>query len=69
MFVVYEIKDLGLVDVAGVGPGMEDAVRVHRKVLAVALGDALFIMPSHGLDAFGGIAREPGLLLFIQNMP
>ena len=69
LLVADEVKNLGFVDVAGVSPGVEDAVGVHREVLAVALGDALFIAPADGLDAPGGIRREPGFLLLIQALP
>ena len=61
MFVADEVKDLGFVDVAGVSPGVEDAVGVHRKVLAVALGDALFIAPADGRNTPGGIRQRARL--------
>jgi hypothetical protein len=48
---------------------MEDAVGVHRKVLAVAQGDALFITTADGGNTPGGIGREPGFLLLIQALP
>jgi hypothetical protein len=66
LFVADEIKNLGFVDIAGVGPGVEDAVGVHREVLAVAKSDALFIAPADGANTLGGIRREPGFLLLIQ---
>jgi hypothetical protein len=69
LFVADEVKNLGLVDVTGVSPGVENAVGVHREVLAVALGDALFIAPADGLGTLGGIRREPGFLLLIQELP
>jgi hypothetical protein len=67
MLMVYEVKDLGLVDIPGVSPGVEDAVRVHREVLAVALIDPLFITPAAGLDTSGRIRRE-ALLLPVQTV-
>jgi hypothetical protein len=36
MIVFYKIKDLGFVDVAGIGQRMEDPVRVNREILAVS---------------------------------
>ena len=69
LFVADEVKNLGFVDVAGVSPGVEDAVRVHREVLAVAFGNALFIAPADSLHTLGGIGREPGFLLLIQALP
>ena len=41
VLVLDEVEDLGLVDVAGVSPGMEDAVGVYGKILAVAFFNAL----------------------------
>ena len=69
VLVVDQVKDLGLVDVAGVGPGVEDAVGVHREILAVAPGNALLIAPADGLGGPGGVGREPGLLLPVQKLP
>jgi len=69
MLMIDEVKNLGLVDVPGVGPGMENAVRVHREVLAMALGDALLVTPPHRLGAAGGIRRELALLLPVQSIP
>ena len=68
VLVVDEVKDLGLVDVAGVGPGVEDAVGVHREILAVAPGNGLFEAPAAGLGGPGGVRREPALLLPVQNL-
>ena len=69
MFVFDEVKDLGFVDVAGIGLGVEDAVGVHGKILAVTLGDPLFKAPPHGRHTPAGIRREPGFLLLIQDLP
>jgi hypothetical protein len=69
MFVVDEVKDLGFIDIAGVGLGVEDAVGVHSKVLAVALIDALFKAPAPGRDTAAGIRRQPAFLLLIQDLP
>ena len=66
MLVFNEIKDLGLVDVAGVGPGMENAVGVHRKVLAVAFLDALLKVTPNSLGAPGGIGGEADFLLPVE---
>jgi len=66
VFVFYEIEHLGLVDVAGIGPGMEDAVGVHRKVLAVAFPDTLFETAPNGLGAPGGIGGEAGFFLPLE---
>jgi hypothetical protein len=68
MLMVDEIKDLGLVNVTGIGPGVEDAVRVHREVLAVAFPDALLKAAADGLGATGGIRRETGLFLPVQML-
>jgi len=69
MLVVHQVKDLGLVDVAGVGAGVQDTVGVHRKILPMAFGDAFFIAPADGLGAPGGIGRQPGFFLFVQALP
>jgi len=66
VLVFYEIKDLGLVNVTRVGPGMEDTIRVHREILAVAFLDALFKAASDGLGAPGGIGGEAHFLLPVE---
>ena len=69
LLVADEVKNLGFVDVSRISPGVEDAVGVHREVLAVALGDTHFIAPADRLHTPGGIRREPGFLLLIQELP
>ena len=66
MFVLDEIKNLGFVDIAGIGSGMEDTVGVYRKILAVAFTDALFEAASNGLRAPGGIGGEASFLLPVE---
>ena len=36
VLVIDEVEDLGLINVAGVGPGVQDAIGVHREILAEA---------------------------------
>jgi polysaccharide pyruvyl transferase WcaK-like protein len=52
--VIDEIEDLGFVDVSGISEGMEDAVRVHSIILAMALGNPWVRPSSDGLWAPGG---------------
>jgi len=66
VLVLDEIKDLGLIDVAGVGSGMKDAVGVHCKILAVALSNALFKATPNGLGTPGGVRSEAGFLLPVE---
>jgi hypothetical protein len=66
MLVFDEVKDLGFVDVAGVGPGMEDAVGVYGKILAVAFLNAFFKAAPDGLGTPGGIGGKAGFLLPIE---
>jgi len=47
----HQAEHLGLVDIPGVGPGVEDPVGVEGKTLAVAL--PLFLGPPQGLGACG----------------
>jgi hypothetical protein len=68
MLMIYQIKDLGFVDIAGIGPGMEDTVGIHREILAVAFGNAFFKAPPASLGAAGGIQGEPGFLLAVKDM-
>ena len=69
VFVLDEIEDLGLVDITGVGPGVEDAVGVHCELLAVAPGHGLFKAAAACLDRAGGVRRQPGFLLLLQDLP
>ena len=66
VLVFYEVEDLGFVDVAGVGPGMEDAIRVHREILAVAFPDALFEAAPNRLGAPGGISGQANFFLPVE---
>ena len=66
VLVFYEIKNLGLVDIAGIGSGMQDAVGVHRVILTVAFLDPLFKAAAAGLGAFGGIGGQANFLLPVE---
>jgi len=66
VLVFYEIKDLGLVDIAGIGSGMQDAVGVHRVILAVAFLNPLFKAAAAGLGALGGIGGQANFLLPVE---
>ena len=68
VFMVDEIEDLGLVDITGVGPGVEDAIGIYRELLAVAPGHGLFKTAAAGLDRAGGVRRQPGFLLPLQDL-
>jgi hypothetical protein len=66
VFVFYEIKDLGFVDIAGIGAGMQDAVGVHREILAVTFLNPLFKAAAAGLGALGGIGGQANFLLPVE---
>ena len=66
VFMLDEVKNLGLVDVAGVGLGMEDAVGVYGKVLTVAFLNTFFKAAPDGLGTSGGIGGKAGFLLPIE---
>ena len=55
--VLYQIKDLGFVDVAGVGQGVQDPVHIQRKGLSIAAGACLGL-PSAALGAHRGQGRQ-----------
>ena len=66
MVVLDEIKDLGFVNIAGIGLGMEDAVGVYRKILTMAFLNALFKTAPNGLGTPGGIRCEVCFFLPIE---
>jgi len=61
-----EVKDLGFVDITGISLGMEDAVGVYGKILAVSFLNALFKAAPDGLGTPGGISGKASLLLPIE---
>ena len=66
VFVFYEIKDLGFVDIAGIGAGMQDAVGVHREILAVTFLNPLFKAAAAGLGALSSIGGQANFFLPVE---
>jgi len=66
MLMLNEIKDLGFVNIAGIGLGMEDTVGIYRKILAMPLLDALLKATSDGLGAPGRIGGQASFFLPVE---
>ena len=54
MVMFDQVKDLGLVDVTGIGLGMQNPVRIQRKMLAMAFSNLGFVFTAHGLATQAG---------------
>jgi hypothetical protein len=59
-----QAEDLGLVDVAGVGPGVEDAVSIQSIGLPIAF--MRLVLSSFGMNAQSSGRRKTSLLILIE---
>ena len=66
MVIVDQAEDLGLVDIAGIGPRVENAVGVEGKLLAIAR--PVFILAPDRLPARGRGRRQSALLVGIEGV-
>jgi hypothetical protein len=64
VIIFYQIKNLSFINVAGVCPGMENAVSVKRKRLAVP--DLITGLSTYSILAEGGTRRETLYLIPIK---
>ena len=66
--VADEVEDLGLVDVARVGPRVEDAVHVDREGLAVALVQGLLAGAAQRRRVARGVRRQPPVFPQVERL-
>jgi hypothetical protein len=68
MIVMNQVRDLGFINIAGVGQRMQDAVYIQGKVLAISLLGSGIFSPSNTLSAEGGTGRQFPFFPEIQFM-
>jgi hypothetical protein len=65
--IIYQVKDLGLVNIPRVGQGMKDAIRVHGIVLPVTRIEAFLRKTSDGIFAVGSQAGKNAVFPVVKG--
>jgi hypothetical protein len=66
MIILNEIENLGLVNIPGIGQGVEDSVCVERKVLPMPFQYHFFLLSPQGLSAWTGPGCQHSFLSNIE---
>ena len=66
MIIFNEVKDLGFVDVTGIGQRVEYPVGVDRETLSVTLIYRFLFLYSYCITTQAGPWRKSGFLTFVQ---
>jgi hypothetical protein len=69
VIVFDQIKNLGLVDIPGIGKGMQYPIRIKGKSLTVSVFGMGFRPPAESVSAEGCRRRQKGRFPVIQDVP
>jgi hypothetical protein len=67
VIILNQVKNLGLIDVSGVGPGMENSIGIQRIGLAITVMQSLFGHSAKGLGAGRSPCEQQSLFSAIQR--